>query len=169
MDPPMDEPGQVSSYAECDDKTWDYIKTQFLLFDKDKSDSIPITELGNALRMCGQTPFETEIEDLKGVADPNGSGIVKWEDFKTVLEECTTLYQRGAEDLAAAVHAFLSEPRGYINVDQLRFMLTMKGDKLSDEEMNELLEELKTETDNERNIPILSIVEKLMPEYMNKD
>ncbi|XP_033736498.1 calmodulin-like [Pecten maximus] len=59
----------------------------FEYFDKDKSGSITDSELGDALRLAGMNPTETEIETLIKEADKDGSGKIEFPEFAKLMKE----------------------------------------------------------------------------------
>jgi calmodulin len=150
---------------QFDDTVREFFQRQFNLFDKDQSQTIPTEELGNCLRMCGQVPLEAEIPPLQADADPENKGAITFDDFCRALFNCMTT-PRTQHDLKEAFRAFDPDERGTISQHELRYILTTMGDKLTDEEVNLFIEEMKTEVDMDGNIVYSDASQKLLPEFL---
>ena len=143
----------------------EFFQRQFTLYDKDSSGTIPVADLPNCLRMCGQVPLESELEPLEHEADQEGKGVISFDDFCRALVSCMTT-PRTIHDLKEAFRTFDPEERSTISQHELRYILTTMGDALTDEEVNEFAEEMKTETDIEGNFAYLDVMQKLLPEFL---
>lgn len=143
----------------------EFFQRQFNLYDKDQSGTIPTEMLADCLRMCGQVPLEAEIPKLQKDADLEGKGVVTFDDFWKALQLCL-LEARTQHDLKEAFRTFDPDERSTISQHEMRYILTTMGDKLTDEEMNLFIEEMKTEVDTEGNLVYLDVIQKLLPEYM---
>lgn len=114
-------------------------KDIFTLFDKKAEGKIAPGQLADYLRAIGYNPTNQQVEDiLKG---HNGDltlssieGLVR--EHENALE-ATTQYR--AEDFVRAFQVFDKEDTGKVSVGDLKYMLTGLGEKLSDEEVEELL------------------------------
>lgn len=143
----------------------EFFQRQFNAYDKDQSGTINIDDLANALRMCGQVPLEAEIPPLQKDADQENKGVINFDDFCRALFICMTT-PRTQQDVKDAFRTFDPDERGTITQHELRYILTTLGDKLTDEEMNEFIEEMKGECDTEGNFVYTDVIQKLLPEYL---
>ena len=48
----------------------------FNLFDKKRTGSIPIADMGTVLRSLGQNPTEAELQDMINEVDADGNGMI---------------------------------------------------------------------------------------------
>eukprot|EP01006_Ploeotia_vitrea_P060984 TRINITY_DN76989_c0_g1_i1.p1 TRINITY_DN76989_c0_g1~~TRINITY_DN76989_c0_g1_i1.p1 ORF type:complete len:158 (+),score=28.45 TRINITY_DN76989_c0_g1_i1:280-753(+) len=136
------------------------IREIFNMFDKEKKESIQVTDLGMALRAAGQNPTEQELLDMMNEVDTDGSGTLDFQEFLIFVTRKMSDYV-SEEELKAAFQVFDKDGNGYISAIEMRIMMCTMGDKLSDEEMNELLAE--AESDMEGNINYDEFVKKIMP------
>ncbi len=118
-------------------------KEAFSLYDKEGKGSIPSVSLGNVLRAVGQNPTEAQVKELSG------------ETLKLSFDQVLAIIQRqGGFDLPGTYEQFVRgfqvfdrENNGYITVAELRYVLTNLGEKLSEEEFEELLKLVEVQKD----------------------
>ena len=149
-------------------------KEAFALFDKRGTQRVQTQSLGDLLRACGQNPTLAEIRDLeKGVgnecsfpaslptilplqpqirtrhreakADARQNQTVDFETFSKILNRPGGFRDPGEpEEYCRGFQVFDKDMTGYIGVGQLRYILTNLGEKMSDEEVDELLKAVDT-------------------------
>jgi Ca2+-binding EF-hand superfamily protein len=142
-------------------------KEAFSLFDKRGNGRVSLESLGDLLRACGQNPTLAEIRDLektvggdctfstpslsftrtKTTAYPDNcfSVTVDFESFSKVLNRPGGFRDPGEpEEYCRGFQVFDKDMTGYIGVGQLRYILTNLGEKMSDEEVDELLKAVDT-------------------------
>ncbi|CBH17786.1 calmodulin, putative [Trypanosoma brucei gambiense DAL972] len=146
-----------------DDLTREYLKRRFDAFDHDKIGRIPLSDLISLVRICGGTPLEADIESLKAEADYEGRGSVSFDGFccamKMAFENMRTM-----RDLKEAFKGIDPERKGYMSQHDLRYILTTQGERLSTDEMNAFVEEMRSEMDMEGNFILSDVVYKMTPE-----
>ncbi|ORY07328.1 putative myosin regulatory light chain cdc4 [Basidiobolus meristosporus CBS 931.73] len=138
---------QLSEYREA-----------FSLFDKRGDGVCPPESLGELLRALGQNPTQA---DLQTILDSLNNKPI---DFNTFLE---ILNRPGGFELSGSVEEFIQafqvfdkDGSGYISAGELRYVLTSLGEKLTENEVDELLKGV--ETDKEGAINYESFVNMLM-------
>jgi calmodulin len=151
--------------SDFDDELKEYFRLQFKLFDKDNSDTIPIGDLGSALRMCGLNPWESELQQIVEEADHEGTGIVNFQTFLDSIMTGLTHYH-SVEEAKDAFRAFDPEQRGVISMNDLRYVFSTLGDKLTDEEINELVVEAQAESDVDGNVQYDSFIVRMLPDFL---
>eukprot|EP00796_Vickermania_ingenoplastis_P008335 gene8335-5842_t len=127
-----------------------FFRTNFDFFDYDKMMRVQVSDIPALVRICGAVPLEQDMEKIKAVADPNGRGAVNFEDFCKALRvafDCTI----GQTDVKKAFYRFDPDKRGLISQHELRYIMTTLGDPLTLDEMNEMIEEMRSEMDMEGN------------------
>eukprot|EP01122_Echinamoeba_exundans_P007377 TRINITY_DN2258_c0_g1_i1.p1 TRINITY_DN2258_c0_g1~~TRINITY_DN2258_c0_g1_i1.p1 ORF type:complete len:157 (+),score=56.77 TRINITY_DN2258_c0_g1_i1:23-472(+) len=115
-------------------------KEAFSLFDKDGDGSITNKELGIVMRSLGQNPTEAELQQMIAEVDTDGNGTIDFPEFLTLMAK-KMVSQDSEEDIREAFKVFDKEGTGYIQAAELRHVLTSIGEKLTEEEVDELLRE----------------------------
>ena len=76
----------MKNYGLSDEQLYD-CKETFKFFDKDNSNSIDATELGNLLRVSGLKPSKKEIEEKLNKYDLDKSGKIEFEEFIEIYKD----------------------------------------------------------------------------------
>ncbi|EMR85347.1 putative myosin regulatory light chain cdc4 protein [Botrytis cinerea BcDW1] len=113
----------------------------FQLFDKRGTQRVQLDQLGDLLRACGQNPTLNEIREL----EKNVGGEFDFETFSKILNRPGGFRDPGEpEEYCRGFQVFDKDMTGFIGVGQLRYILTNLGEKMSDEEVDELLKAVDT-------------------------
>ncbi|KAM6533817.1 myosin II light chain [Fusarium falciforme] len=116
-------------------------KEAFALFDKRGNGRVSLESLGDLLRACGQNPTLSEIQDL----EKNVGGDFDFETFQRVLNRPGGFRDPGEpEEYCRGFQVFDKDMTGFIGVGQLKYILTNLGEKMTDEEVDELLKAVDT-------------------------
>jgi Ca2+-binding EF-hand superfamily protein len=137
-------------------------KEAFSLFDKRGTGRVALESLGDLLRACGQNPTLAEIRDLEKQAGgdcercfftPIGKSLftnsrpVDFDSFSKILNRPNGFRDPGEpEEYCRGFQVFDKDMTGFIGVGQLRYILTNLGEKMSDEEVDELLKGVNVDT-----------------------
>lgn len=114
----------------------------FLLFDREGNGSIPTKLLGTVLRSLGQTPANEEIDNYIEEFDPSETGVIDFPTFLTLMaRRMREQFTDTEEELREAFRVFDRDAQGLINADELRRILTTLGDRMTHEEVDELMKE----------------------------
>ncbi|KAJ1928922.1 myosin II light chain [Tieghemiomyces parasiticus] len=147
--------------------TTEEYKEAFSLFDKTGQGHIPLESLGTLLRALGQNPTETELAeivgDLEAERGAQQSKNVDFDAFLRILQRpggFAKPSEDAFEEFVQAFQVFDKEGNGFISAGELRYVLTSLGDRLSDEEVSELLKGV--ETDKNGNIHYEEFVRMLL-------
>jgi len=62
-------------------------KEAFSLFDKDGDGTISTKELGTVMRALGQSPTESELNDMINEVDSDQSGSIEFDEFIALMEK----------------------------------------------------------------------------------
>eukprot|EP01012_Entosiphon_sulcatum_P050990 TRINITY_DN699_c0_g1_i1.p2 TRINITY_DN699_c0_g1~~TRINITY_DN699_c0_g1_i1.p2 ORF type:complete len:177 (-),score=57.12 TRINITY_DN699_c0_g1_i1:99-629(-) len=131
----------------------------FHLFDKDGDDTINVNELGTAMRSLGQNPTEEEVAGMIREVDVDGSGSIDFQEFLALMARSSTdtIIE---EQLREAFKAFDQDDDGFISHKELKDgMYKLIGQKLSDEEVDEIIFESKFDEDQDGKISFEEFVE----------
>ncbi|GCF00724.1 myosin light chain 1 [Zygosaccharomyces mellis] len=124
-------------------------KDIFTLFDKKGQGTIPKPLFGDYLRAIGYNPTIQQTEQI--LADGNAPDQLSLDSIHELIQrnqqelEATTSGR--VEDFIKAFQVFDKENTGKVSVGDVRYMLTSLGEKLSDEEVNELLKGVEIDSD----------------------
>jgi calmodulin len=122
------------THTMADERT---LKDAFALFDKSASGAVSSAVLGDMLRAVGQNPTLKEISNLQ---DSLSSNEIDYESFKSIVNRDGGFKSLGKpEDYVKAFQIFDKNLTGFISVGELKYILTTIGEKLTNEEVDELL------------------------------
>jgi len=121
-------------------------KEAFSLFDQDQDGKITSKELGIVMRSLGQTPTESELNDLIREIDSNTDGSIDFPEFLTMMARKMRDSDSQAE-IFEAFRVFDKDGDGKIDKGELKHVLTSIGEKLTEEEVDEMLREADTNND----------------------
>ncbi|XP_034546856.1 caltractin [Notolabrus celidotus] len=136
------------------------IKEAFDLFDTDGTGIIDVKELKVAMRALGFEPKKEEIKQMIADVDKEGSGTI---DFNTFLSIMTlkTGDKDSKEEILKAFRLFDDDGTGKISFKNLKRVAKELGENLTDEELQEMIDEADRDGDGEVNEQeFLSIMKK---------
>ena len=126
------------------------VKEAFSLFDRDGDGSITSKELGTVMRSLGQNPSEAELQDMINEVDVDGNGSIDFPEFlslkKKKMKDTDT-----EEELVDAFRVFDRDGNGLISAAELWHVMTNLGEKLTDEEVDEMIKEADLDGDGHIN------------------
>uniref|UniRef100_A0A8D0G6Z3 Calglandulin n=1 Tax=Sphenodon punctatus TaxID=8508 RepID=A0A8D0G6Z3_SPHPU len=122
----------------------------FSLFDKDGDVCITTKELGVVMRLLGQNPTQAELQDMINEVDTDGSGTIDYPKFLSMMAR-RVRDSDGEEEIREAFRVFDKDGNGYVSVAELRHVITNLGEKLSDEEVDEMIKEADGDRDGQVN------------------
>ncbi|EMR08135.1 hypothetical protein PNEG_03573 [Pneumocystis murina B123] len=116
-------------------------KEAFSLFDKYGKGTVSKECIGDLLRAVGQNPTLSEVSEIEeSILDE-----VTFDTFLRILNRPNGF--RPVSDHADFIRGFQvfdKDSTGFIGVGELKYILTNLGEKLSDDEVNELLKDVNT-------------------------
>ena len=119
-------------------------KEAFQLFDKDNDDKITAEELGIVMRALGANPTKQRIGEIVKEFDKENTGKFDQETFLQIMAAYGQEVD-STEDIKKAFEIFDKEKNGYISASELKHVLTTLGEKLSEQEVDDLLKEIGVE------------------------
>ena len=140
-------------FVQADQLTEDQIaefKEAFSLFDKDGDGTITTKELGTVMRSLGQNPTEAELQDMINEVDADGNGTIDFPEFLTMMAR-KMKETDSEEEIREAFRVFDKDGNGFISAAELRHVMTNLGEKLTDEEVDEMIREADIDGDGQVN------------------
>jgi len=132
------------------DEQMQEIKEAFELFDTDGSGSIDAKELKVAMRALGFEPKQEEITEMITEVDVDGSGTIEFEEFKIMM--VNKIQNRDPqEEILKAFRLFDDDDTGKISFKNLKRVAKELGERMTDEELQEMIEEADRDGDVEVN------------------
>uniref|UniRef100_A0A4X2KIZ1 EF-hand domain-containing protein n=2 Tax=Vombatus ursinus TaxID=29139 RepID=A0A4X2KIZ1_VOMUR len=125
-------------------------KEAFSLFDKDGDGYITTKEVGTIMRALGQTPTEAELQEIMNEVDASGNGTIDFSEFLNVMARKMKDTDSN-EDIQDAFRVFDKNRDGFISAGELRHVMTNFGEKLTDEEVEEMIKEADIDGDGQVN------------------
>ncbi|XP_049858982.1 calmodulin-like isoform X2 [Schistocerca gregaria] len=135
----------LSEYGLTEDQVAEF-KEAFMLFDKDEDGTITMAELGVVMRSLGQRPTETELRDMVNEVDQDGNGTIEFNEFLQMMSK-KMKGAEGEDELREAFKVFDKNNDGLISNSELRHVMTNLGEKLSDEEVDDMIREADLDGD----------------------
>ncbi|KAM7201826.1 calmodulin [Rhypophila sp. PSN 637] len=139
-------------------------KEAFSLFDKDgdglaepilsvaghvlnyDSGQITTKELGTVMRSLGQNPSESELQDMINEVDADNNGTIDFPEFLTMMAR-KMKDTDSEEEIREAFKVFDRDNNGFISAAELRHVMTSIGEKLTDDEVDEMIREADQDGD----------------------
>nr|UKO95428.1 troponin c [Demodex canis] len=123
------------------------LRKAFDMFDREKKGYIACNMVSTILRTLGQTFEESDLQQLIIEIDADGSGQLEFDEFLTLtarflVEEDAEAVQ---EELREAFRLYDKEGNGYIKTSDLREILRALDDKLTADELDEMIAEIDTD------------------------
>jgi len=121
-------------------------KEAFQMFDKDGDGQIDSKELGTVMRSLGQNPSESELQDMIGEVDADSNGAIDFPEFLIMMGR-KMKDTDSEEEIREAFKVFDRDNNGVISSAELRHVMTSIGEKLTDEEVDEMIREADEDGD----------------------
>ena len=115
-------------------------------FDKDKDGKISAKELENAMVSMGQNPTNEEIKEMMEEADLNKDGKIDFEEFLSLMTRNSPETQT-EDEVINAFRVFDKEGNGLIFSAELKHIMMTIGDKMTEEEADEMVNEADIDED----------------------
>ena len=117
------------------------LKEAFNMFDRDKDGLINYNELGNVLKSQGFNPTNQELLDMIADVDENEDEKINFEEFLILMH--SRLKKADIEnELNEAFSVFDKNGSGIISVREFKRIMGSLGDKISEDEVDEIIQKV---------------------------
>lgn len=123
-------------------------KEAFDIFDVDGGGTITCEELSDVLRSLGQKPSKERLDAMVGEMDADGDGAIDFAEFLTMM--LRRMNEGDPEQELRDVFAvFDKDQSGTINAEELRSVMRIVGEKMTDAEIEDAIRLADTTGDGE--------------------
>ncbi|KAG5574177.1 hypothetical protein H5410_063943 [Solanum commersonii] len=117
---------------------------------KKKLGCITTKEIGTVIRSLGQNPTEAELQDMINEVDADGNGTIDFPEFLNLMAR-KMKDTDSEEELKEAFRVFDKDQNGFISAAELRHVMTNLDEKLTDEEVDDMIREADVDGDGQIN------------------
>jgi len=126
------------------------IREAFDLFDTDGSGCIDAKELKVAMRALGFEPKKEEVRKMISDIDKDGDGTIDFDEFMMMMT-AKMGEKDSREEIIKAFRLFDDDETGRISFKNLKRVAKELGETMTDEELQEMVDEADRDGDNEIN------------------
>ncbi|XP_064617236.1 troponin C-like isoform X2 [Liolophura sinensis] len=126
------------------EKQFNDAKEAFKLFDKKGEGRVPMKELYNVFKSLALQVENDKLKNWADEQDEDGTGFIDWDRFKLLFER-KLREDEDERELKDAFRVLDKNNRGVIDVADLRWILKSLGDDLTDDEIEDMIEETDTD------------------------
>lgn len=140
--------GKVTVKSFSEEEISEY-REAFSLFDHNGDGQITVKDMGIEMRKLGKNPSEAELREMIESADPEGKGTVDFVDFLNCMA-ISAANKNDAdveEEIRETFKVFDRDSNGFISPAELRYVMNNLGEKLTDDEVDEMIREMDEDGD----------------------
>jgi len=121
--------------VEFNDQQMEEFREAFTEFDIDGDGTISSQELGTVLRRIGERMSDKELKDMVDEVDADKSGAIEFDEFVTMMAKRSSDQQK----IQKVFNVFDKNQDGFISSVELTKVMSDLGERLSEEEVNEMM------------------------------
>jgi calmodulin len=128
----------------------DELKEAFAIYDTNNDGVISTRELGTVLRQLGQNPTEAEILEMIKDLDKDKNSSISFDEFAVLMVDKMRNVDT-EQEVRDAFRVFDVNGNGFLSADELRHVATNLGEKLTEEEANEMIRSANVDSNGQIN------------------
>jgi len=101
------------------------------------------------MRSLGQNPTESELNDIIAEFDADDNGTIDFTEFLTMMEKKLKQAETEDDEIREAFRVFDKNGDGFISAAELRHVMTHLGEKLTEDEVDEMIREADLDNDGQ--------------------
>merc|ERR1719199_1780704 len=136
--------------AELTEEQKQEIREAFDLFDTDGSGAIDAKELKVAMRALGFEPKKDEIRKMISDIDKDGDGTIDYDEFMMMMT-AKMAEKDSREEIVKVFRLFDDDETGKISFKNIKRVAQELGENMTDEELQEMIDEADCDGDGEVN------------------
>ncbi|CAG2174013.1 unnamed protein product [Oppiella nova] len=123
--------------AISEDQIQEYKET-FGIFDSKGDGMVSVGQVGDVIRALGQNPTEADIKKCCEIYKPEDR--ISFETFMPIMQTIVKNRKKySVDEFVEGLRHFDNDGSGYISSAELRHLLTALGEKLTEEEVEQIL------------------------------
>ncbi|XP_029056413.1 myosin light chain alkali isoform X3 [Osmia bicornis bicornis] len=137
------------------------VEFAFSIYDADGSNNIDCMDLGNVLRALNLNPTNATIEKLGGTKK-RGEKLMKLDEFLPIYSQCKKDKEQGCyEDFLECLKLYDKQENGTMLAAELSHTLLALGERLEDNQVEEVLKDCMDAEDEDGFIPYAPFLRRL--------
>lgn len=140
----------AASRPELTEEQKTEIREAFDLFDADGSGNIDVKELKVAMRALGFEPKKEEIKKMTADIQKENASTIDFNDFLQIMSQ-KMAEKDSKEEILKAFRLFDDDSTGRISFKNIKRVAKELGENLTDEELQEMIDEADRDGDGEIN------------------
>ncbi|KAK7475638.1 hypothetical protein BaRGS_00033131 [Batillaria attramentaria] len=139
------EPPQAENAIILTEEQKAELKQAFAMFEKAGKGRIQARDLGELLRCLGWNPSEQDLEEARHELEVTARGTITFADVEAYVARRGGIYygNNAEEDILVAFQVLDRSGSGKIEVEEFRHFMTTMGERMSNEEVEDLLKSAK--------------------------
>ncbi|TGO57497.1 hypothetical protein BOTNAR_0200g00140 [Botryotinia narcissicola] len=133
-----------NNYGEQPHKLAEQYRRSALIYES--TGQITSKKLGTVMRSLGQNPSESELQDMINEVDADNNGTIDFPEFLTMMAR-KMKDTDSEEEIREEFKVFDRDNNGFISAAELRHVMTSIGEKLTDDEVDEMIREADQDGD----------------------
>ncbi|XP_022081065.1 calmodulin-like [Acanthaster planci] len=126
------------------------IREAFKRFDTNGDNTIDSKELATVMKSLGHNPTEAQLQATMQEVDLDGNGRIEFSEFRKMMARRMRL-KSTEQKIRDAFNVFDKNGDGYISAEELNEVMLNLGEKLTEAEINAMIQEVDTDADGKVN------------------